>query len=95
MTLHPVMTPKRMAWLISLIEKGPRPRGKGRTGYDCMQLGWTEWDFKRDGKPISSEEAWEAMRAGIHDFTMDGERITAAGKKALRGAGYDRLEEKP
>jgi len=90
--IYPVMTDKRKKWLATLVEEGPKNRWKSRTGYDCMQLGWTEWDYRRDGKPISAEEALEASRAGMIDFTMDAERITPLGLAALKEAGYDRKD---
>lgn len=39
------LTGKRRAWLEMLRKSGPLSRGEasGRVGFDCMQLGWTEW----------------------------------------------------
>lgn len=52
------MTPGRLAWLTLLRDHGPHVRGRGVTGYQCMRLGWTEWDFRRpDGSPITAEQA--------------------------------------
>jgi hypothetical protein len=40
--LHDRMTPGRLAWLQRLAQ-GPAVRPHSPVGYQCMQLGWTEW----------------------------------------------------
>jgi len=84
-TIHPRMTAARRAWLERLRDDGPAERGKSRTGFDCMQLGWTEWDYRVDGKPITADEAREQSRAGMINYTILKERITEAGLRALDG----------
>lgn len=42
--IWPNLTPARRAWLERLeAQRVCDGRVKGRTGYDCMQLGWTQW----------------------------------------------------
>lgn len=65
--IKPNMTPGRLAWLLRLRDDGPQPRPRGRVGFDCLELGWSEW----------------ANNDHIN------ERITDAGKLALKEAGYD------
>jgi hypothetical protein len=80
------MTPKRREWLTKLRDEGPAKRTRGSIGYDCMQAGWAEWDYRLPGgTPISDFEARERFGDGwwervIHD---GGERITDAGRSAL------------
>jgi hypothetical protein len=73
-TIWPQVTPARAAWLTRLEREGVvdgRPRG--RTGFDCMQLGWSTWVYVKEGDgPI----AWDNVR-------NIGEAITPAGRHAL------------
>lgn len=86
--IKPTLSPGRRAWLERLVVS-PAKRGRGRVGYDCMQLGWAEWDYRRadTGMPISQEMA--RLEFGDQWFHCvrnpdDLERITAAGRAALR-----------
>ena len=82
--IKPTLTPRRRAWLEVLRDHGPQSRSRGRTGADCMALGWTEWNWVKrvTREPVHSvgfligSSWWEA-----HD--IDGERITEAGLKML------------
>lgn len=82
------LTEKRQAWLLRLRDSGPAFRAKTRTGYDCMQAGWTEWWARfKDGRemPMSEArklypgpEAWDMFESG--QFR---ECITDKGREAL------------
>lgn len=61
--IHPRMTPSRKEWLETL-ENGPAKRGRSMVGFQCMQLGWTEWDIKlADGSRL--ERITEAGRSAL------------------------------
>jgi hypothetical protein len=81
----PTMTANRFKWLKRL-EIGPANRGHSRVGYDCMQLGWTEWNYvNAGGEAMTGVEArarygeqwWNAVQ-------IAGERLTDAGREALK-----------
>ena len=87
--IHPTLTPARRKWLEQLRDNGPGHRSRGPVGYCCMQLRWTEWDFRFEGEPISEAAAkerfgdrwWDAVAArGM------GERITPEGLEVLKQA---------
>ena len=85
--LRPTLTKKRLQWL-QLLLLGPRERGANRTGYDCMRLGWTEWNYRdQQGREMTAAEA--KARFGDEYWmhcTMFGERLTPAGRKlAMNG----------
>lgn len=81
------LTDKRRAWLQQLLV-GPASRPAGRVGFDCMQLKWTEWDYRtRDGVPIGFEEAkrvygiehvWEHISSRAERLTAIGRRLAEA-----------------
>jgi hypothetical protein len=79
------LTPCRRAWLELLAEKGPRERDHTTTGFYCHQAGWTEWNYRFEGRDMTMDEArecvpepfWENARAA-------GERITEAGLAKLK-----------
>lgn len=79
------LTAARIAWLTLLADHGPHKRQRGRTAFDCMQLGYTEWHYTFDGVPLTVAEA----RARFGDdwlFKVEQdwlERITATGREAL------------
>lgn len=52
----PCWTPARHAWLHT-VARGvdTHRRGKGRTGCDCMRLGWTAWEWNRDHTRVLGE----------------------------------------
>ncbi|KFC62728.1 hypothetical protein FF80_03295 [Devosia sp. LC5] len=85
------MTPGRLAWLTLLRDHGPHVRGRGTVGYQCMRLGWTEWDFRRpDGAPITAEQAHAEYGDGWWGHVSNvGERITDAGRSALAVEGRE------
>lgn len=87
MKRHSTMTAARRLWLETLTH-GPARRPKSRVGFDCMQLGWTEWNYLRpDGMPISEQEArTEFGQDWFHVVKLPdfAERITEAGRAALR-----------
>ena len=89
------LTPKRRAYLERLLD-GPLPRdgSKGKTGYDCMQADWTEWDFQIDGKRVSRDEYRQAIKDGYRPDAMAyEERLTPAGRAVVEkrqdGGGHE------
>lgn len=52
----PRWTAARHTWL-RLVARGvdAHRRGKGRTGFDCMRLGWTAWLWNHDGTKVLGE----------------------------------------
>lgn len=79
---------KLRAYLERLLD-GPRLRdgSKGKTGYDCMGAGWTEWDFRANGEVISKEEWYRRVRADEQRDDNYEERLTPAGRSALSQEG--------
>jgi hypothetical protein len=78
-------TTRELEWLHRL-SIGPAHRAGGRRiGFNCMQYGWTEWNFvDRHGVPISMLEAkkrWGDTWFG--HVTSDGERLTDTGRHVL------------
>lgn len=56
-------TAARHAWLRRVargVDTASRPRGC--TGFDCMQLGWTEWKRSRAGHVIGEQLTREGRR---------------------------------
>jgi hypothetical protein len=80
--IHPRLTPVRRAWLESLATLGVATRGRGRTGYDCMQLGWTKWIWvdRETGARLTADEVRER---GYRDIEIIGEELTDAGRAVL------------
>lgn len=83
--IHPHLTPGREAWLRKLLN-GPAKRGRGPAGFQCMKLGWTEWDYRTpSGEQITASAAKERygdrwFEIVTNDFL---ERITPEGRRAL------------
>jgi len=87
--LHPDMTKPRKAWLEHLLAHGPAKRRKSPVGFNCMQLGWTEWNYSLpDGTPVTKADAKERFGEKWFDnvTTNFEERITEAGRAALQAA---------
>lgn len=82
------MTPARRVWLQQLANEGPARRAKSVVGLQCMELGWTEWDYRAGGQPITAVEARERFGDGwwykVNHYNL--ERITPAGRAALARA---------
>jgi hypothetical protein len=91
--MKPTLTPARRAWLERLRDHGPAHRGGSRVGYDCMNLGWTTWNYTdpTTGEPLTSDEA--RARYGKEWWGVVGgsgllaERITATGRAVLEAGG--------
>ena len=84
MKLTNTLTKNRREYLSRLLD-GPKPRdGRfGPTGFQCMKLGWIEWDYRHEGKQITGFEWLDLLRAGERpDNTFD-ERLTPSGRSAL------------
>ena len=73
--LHPRLTPARRAWLEYLEQHGPAWRGRGRTGCDCMRLGWTEWVLDKNGIPTGEviTDAGREMLRRSSETSSEGE----------------------
>jgi hypothetical protein len=67
--LKDTMTAKRREWLETLCA-GPAQR-KDKVGYDCMQLGWTEWVPDVDGRPGTKERITDAGREALERFNAE------------------------
>lgn len=83
-----------LQWLHLLELKPGSSRQRSRSGYLCMQRGWTEWNYRdRQGEEMTQVEAekrygfkyWEHVR--IH-----GERLTDAGLAVLDQHWPDRWQ---
>ena len=54
--LHPRLTAAREKWLRHLLN-GPDKRARGKAGFECMMLGWTDWLYRLpDGRKLSGAE---------------------------------------
>lgn len=88
--LKPHLTRKRRAWLETLRDGGPQRRPKGRVGFDCMNLGWTEWNHCRAEPPFEPLNLVAAKAEFGGDWFLKtlivGERITPAGMLVLAEA---------
>ena len=84
-----VMTAKRLAWLRLLRDNGPQERPPhSRVGYDCMQNGWTEWDYKMpDGTTAASynemRDAYGDDWYVTGDWSQRRDRLTLLGRTVL------------
>jgi hypothetical protein len=85
------MTYHRMRWLMKLRDEGIAVRSNNRVGFDCMQAGWTEWNWfdEKTGDALTWKEAQD--RYGDEDsetfwkhISASGERLTDKGYYALR-----------
>lgn len=81
------LTEARRVWLTKLRDDGPAKRQRNKVGYECMTLGWTEWNARdaATGAALSKDEALGRMYARLghtieHSWL---ERITDAGLRAL------------
>jgi hypothetical protein len=81
--LHPLLTPARRTWLESLAALGIATRGRGRTGFNCMQIGWTKWVWV-DTKTGAQLTADEVRERGHRDVKIIGEELTDAGRAILK-----------
>jgi hypothetical protein len=82
----PTMTASRIEWL-KRVEIGlPINRSRGRTGYDCMVLGWTEWNYvNAGGEAMTGDEAFKRYgEQWSNRVKIAGERLTDAGREALK-----------
>lgn len=79
------LTPARRAWLEKLASEGPCKRRRGTVGITCMRQGWTEWDYRLDGKPITEADARERFGNLWFEHVEHNwlERITPAGRARL------------
>ena len=79
------LTPKPLAWLKRLTI-GPANRPRGRTGYDCMTAGWTEWNYvDAQGRSMTADEAKDRFGDQYWNRTnIAGERLTEHGWKLVR-----------
>lgn len=94
-TIHPIMSPGKLARLIELEANSRAPR-RNNAGCYCMRLGWVEWLYEIDGAEITKSEM---DRKYTHDemaelWTRDaiknvGEVLTDAGRVALAAARAD------
>ena len=78
-------TTRQLEWLTLLSLKPGSVRQKSRVAYDCMQKGWTQWNYRaRDGAMLTQEEAQERFGERYWEHVrVHGERLTEAGKAAL------------
>ena len=85
------MTPTaaRLRWLQELETKGISQRGRTRVGFDCMQAGWTEWNYTdATGANMTYDEAMHRYGGRYWDHTrINGERLTATGRQVLATHG--------
>ncbi len=56
------MTSARLAWLEKLEKASAAGRPRGRAGFDCMQIGWTQW---ADLEKNSLEQLTDQGRAAL------------------------------
>jgi hypothetical protein len=61
-TLKPELSPGRRAWLEQLEADGPAARGRGPIGYQCMRLGWTQWERDAQGVITGRDQITEVGR---------------------------------
>jgi len=91
--IRPTLTLARRAWLEQL-EGGPAKRRRGRAGFDCMTLGWTDWLLLDtiSGQRITMTEAQAAhgkpifVNAPHISFADNMEIITDEGRRVLAEA---------
>jgi hypothetical protein len=83
-------TETMLRWLNTVRQFPGTRRSRSRTGYVCMQRGWTEWNYRVLGaeRAATAAEAREVFgdRWWGH-VEIDGERITDEGLRVLREAG--------
>jgi hypothetical protein len=84
MLIHPTLSPGRRAWLEKLARDGKASRPRGNVGYDCMQLGWTEWAvMTADGAVMGWAEAGAKYPGAWRSSPMVGEMLTDEGRRVL------------
>lgn len=87
------LTPKTIEWLVFLREHGPHIRkGRGSVPCNAMKAGLTEWDY-HDGEEAVTEAELKRRYGSIWfkhvDWKALQDRITDAGRAALREAGHE------
>ena len=89
--IRPTMTQARRHYLARLASREITGRASNNVGYQCMQLGWTEWLFS-DGVETLTETDFRAKFAPGEErsraygrWNNVSEVVTAAGLKALEG----------
>jgi hypothetical protein len=83
-TIHPHMTPKRLAYLRAVEADAPYEPRHGVVANHCLRLGWIETVVKR---PDSTIMSWDEVPPGEHRFDeIVGQRLTAEGREVLRRA---------
>lgn len=68
--LRPRATTGRLEWLRAVANDATAKRQRGSVGYDCMQLGWTQWRYDADGN-IGGEELTDTGRAILLSHSED------------------------
>jgi len=82
---HPTYTVKRHSWLAQLADEPTRRSGQGRTAFDCMELGWTEWAYRdREGNVLNHKAAREKYGDAWNKNCEEvGEMLTTVGREIL------------
>lgn len=92
------MLPGRRRWLERLDREGPllTRGGHGQCPMACMRAGWSEWVYRHEKthEEMSATEigVWEPgiwANPEFQHWHIVSERITPAGRAALRGEGVE------
>lgn len=67
-------TAHRQAWLERL-EQGPAARAANPVGFQCMELGWTDWERGAGERPTHRETLTEAGRAQLAAWRAEGRTV--------------------
>lgn len=83
--IHPRQTESRLRWLRAVDADMAAKYPRGRTRYDCMQLGWTEWAWrmKETGEMVSEDKARSFGPDKWSRIEIAGERLTDLGRQVL------------
>lgn len=84
--IHPEMTPKRLAYLQVVELNAPYEPRHGIVANHCLQLGWVESVVRL---PDGSLCPWKDLPFDAKGDWV-GQRLTAAGRSAMRKAGVVR-----
>jgi hypothetical protein len=86
---RPVLTPARGRWLRTLAREGVAKRGRGRTGFECMQLRWTTWLYRLPSGSVVTYAEIDQLKKETPEIWTDavniGEVLTEEGRRVLRG----------